>query len=182
MFLTNHSSAFLLHDVRVVKNVACLSSLISVYANPNCRRSCAFDVLTANRGLPWRPVRSMGTLYDWLWISVSLFSRSMLRSCNLALIMLDTSRSWAIFSCKLFSPGTVPNNLAAKACFIRRISVASNAIQTIDNEVKHLIIYCLNCFRRDWTSTYKTGLSAYSLVMFVNSSSKKSLPYRLLLS
>ena len=28
MFLTNHSSAFLLHDVRVVKNVACLSSLI----------------------------------------------------------------------------------------------------------------------------------------------------------
>ena len=28
MFLTNHSSAFLLHDVRVVKNVACLSSLM----------------------------------------------------------------------------------------------------------------------------------------------------------
>ena len=27
MFLTNHSSAFLLHDVRVPKNVACLSSL-----------------------------------------------------------------------------------------------------------------------------------------------------------
>ena len=28
MFLTNHSSAFLLHDVRVVKNVASLSSLL----------------------------------------------------------------------------------------------------------------------------------------------------------
>ena len=28
MFLTNHSSAFLLYDVRVVKNVACLSSLL----------------------------------------------------------------------------------------------------------------------------------------------------------
>ena len=28
MFLTNHSSALLLYDVRVVKNVACLSSLI----------------------------------------------------------------------------------------------------------------------------------------------------------
>ena len=28
MFLTNHSSAFLFHDVRVVKNVACLSSLL----------------------------------------------------------------------------------------------------------------------------------------------------------
>ena len=36
-----------------------------------------------------------------------------------------------------------------KARFIRRISVASNAIQTIDNEVNHLIIYCLNCIRRD---------------------------------
>ena len=29
MFLTNHISAFLLHDVRFVKNVACLSSLLS---------------------------------------------------------------------------------------------------------------------------------------------------------
>ena len=28
MFLTNHNSAFLLHDVRVVKNVASLSSLL----------------------------------------------------------------------------------------------------------------------------------------------------------
>ena len=27
MFLTNHSSAFLLHDVRVVKNVACMLKL-----------------------------------------------------------------------------------------------------------------------------------------------------------
>ena len=27
----------------------------------------------------------------------------------------------------------------------RRISVASNAIQTIDNEMIHLIIHCLNC-------------------------------------
>jgi hypothetical protein len=39
------------------------------------------------------------------------------------------------------------------ACFLRQISVASNAIQTIDNEavneVYHLIIYCLNCIRRD---------------------------------
>ena len=45
-----------------------------------------------------------------------------------------------------------------KACFLRRISVASNAIQTIDNEMIHLIIYCLNCIRRDWNATYKTGL------------------------
>ena len=28
MCLTNHSSAFVVHDVRVVKNVACLSSLL----------------------------------------------------------------------------------------------------------------------------------------------------------
>ena len=47
----------------------------------------------------------------------------------------------------------------SEACFIRRISVASNAIQTIDNEVNHLIIYCLNCIRRDRNATYKTGLS-----------------------
>ena len=37
----------------------------------------------------------------------------------------------------------------SKACFIRRILVASNAVQTIDNEVIHLIICCLNCIRRD---------------------------------
>ena len=37
----------------------------------------------------------------------------------------------------------------SKACFIRRISVASNAVQTIDNEVNHLIICCLNCIQRD---------------------------------
>ena len=48
--------------------------------------------------------------------------------------------------------------LEHKACFIRRISVASNAIQTKDNEVNHLIIYCLNCIRRDGNATYKTGL------------------------
>ena len=46
-----------------------------------------------------------------------------------------------------------------KACFIRRILVASNAIQTIDNEMIHLIIYCLNCIRRDRNATYKTGLT-----------------------
>ena len=34
----------------------------------------------------------------------------------------------------------------------------SNAIQTTDNEMSHLIIYCLNCIRRDWNATYKTGL------------------------
>ena len=36
MCLTNHTSAFLLHDVRVVKNVACLSSLyvINPLSNP----------------------------------------------------------------------------------------------------------------------------------------------------
>ena len=47
-----------------------------------------------------------------------------------------------------------------KACFMRRIFVASNAIQTIDNETAYLIIYCLKCIRRDGNSTYKTGLMA----------------------
>ncbi len=45
-----------------------------------------------------------------------------------------------------------------KPAFIRRISVASNAIQTIDNETAYLIIYCLNCIRRNGNSTYKTSL------------------------
>ena len=35
----------------------------------------------------------------------------------------------------------------SQAWFKRRISVASNAIPTIDNEVRHLIIFSLNCFR-----------------------------------
>ena len=35
----------------------------------------------------------------------------------------------------------------AQACFIRRISVAPNAIQATD-EMIHFIIYCTNCVRR----------------------------------
>ena len=44
---------------------------------------------------------------------------------------------------------------------MRLISVALNAIQAIDNEMARadLIIYCLNCLRRDWNVTYKTGLT-----------------------
>ena len=42
-------------------------------------------------------------------------------------------------SCVLYSS-------SSKARFIRRISVASNAIQTIDNEIAYLIIYCLIAF------------------------------------
>ncbi len=44
-----------------------------------------------------------------------------------------------------------------KARFIRRISVASNAIQTIDNETDYLIICCLNCIRRFGNSTGSIG-------------------------
>ncbi len=42
-------------------------------------------------------------------------------------------------SCVLYSR-------SSKARFIRRISVASNAIQTIDNEIAYLIINCLIAF------------------------------------
>jgi hypothetical protein len=35
------------------------------------------------------------------------------------------------------------------------------------NEVYHLIIYCLNCIRRDQNSTYKTGLTIIDLNEFV---------------
>ena len=52
---------------------------------------------------------------------------------------------------------------------MRRISVASNTIQTIDNETAYLIIYCLNCILHDGNSTYKTGLKhiAKSFKLFV---------------
>ena len=48
----------------------------------------------------------------------------------------------------------------AEARFIRRILVASNAIQTIDNElVSHLIVHCLlNCIRCYQNSTFETEL------------------------
>ncbi len=45
---------------------------------------------------------------------------------------------------------------------IRLISVASNAIQTIDNETANLIIYCLNCIQHGGNSTYETGLMVIS--------------------
>ena len=44
--------------------------------------------------------------------------------------------------------------------YIRRISAVSNAIQTIDNEANHLIIYCLNCIRHGRNATYEPGLSS----------------------
>ena len=49
-------------------------------------------------------------------------------------------------------------DLSNKARFKRPISVASNAIQTKDNETAYLIIFCLNCIRRDGNSTFKTVL------------------------
>ena len=54
---------------------------------------------------------------------------------------------------------TCGKKLKDKATFIRRISAVSNAIQTIDNEANHLIIYCLNCIRHGRNATYEPGLS-----------------------
>ena len=51
------------------------------------------------------------------------------------------------------------NYLPSKARFIRRISAVSNAIETIDNEANHLIIYCLNCIRHGRNATYERGLT-----------------------
>ena len=48
---------------------------------------------------------------------------------------------------------------ANKATFIRRISAVSNAIQTIDNEANHLVMYCLNCIRHGRNATYEPGLN-----------------------
>ena len=47
-----------------------------------------------------------------------------------------------------------------KPCFIRRISFASNAIQTIVNELINLTIYCLNCIRHMKSSTFEMGLKS----------------------
>ena len=52
-----------------------------------------------------------------------------------------------------------PNIFYAQACFIRRISVAPNAVQRMDNEMTHFIIYCSNCVRRGCSATYKTDLT-----------------------
>ena len=51
------------------------------------------------------------------------------------------------------------NSPICKATFKRRISAVSNAIQTIDNEANHLIIYCLNCIRHGRYATYEPGLT-----------------------
>ena len=44
-------------------------------------------------------------------------------------------------------------------------------IQTIDNETAYLIIYCLNCIRRDGNSTYKMGLNSSTKLEKKNCSS-----------
>ena len=54
---------------------------------------------------------------------------------------------------------SILNISITKARFKRRISVASNAIQTIDNELTYLIIFCLNCIRCDGNSKSKPGLN-----------------------
>lgn len=48
--------------------------------------------------------------------------------------------------------------IETKACFNRRIFVASNAIETKDNEASHLIIFGFNCVRCDEDVTFKMGL------------------------
>jgi hypothetical protein len=41
--------------------------------------------------------------------------------------------------------------------------IESNAIQTMDNEMTNLIIYCLKCIQCDQSSTYETGLSVLEI-------------------
>ena len=60
----------------------------------------------------------------------------------------------------LFFPPFVQPATAVLRSFtlIRRISAVSNAIQTIDNEANHLIIYCLNCIQHGRNAMYEPGL------------------------
>ena len=63
----------------------------------------------------------------------------------------------------------------AEATFIRRVSAVSNAIQTIDNEANHLIIYCLNCIRHGRNATYEPGLE----IILDNGSFRYWITYRI---
>ena len=67
-------------------------------------------------------------------------------------------KSWDFYDCikyKDFGDWKIKT----KTSFIRRISAVSNAIQTIDNEANHLIIYCLNCIRHGRNASYEPGLT-----------------------
>jgi hypothetical protein len=73
-----------------------------------------------------------------------------------------------LFSKSLYQKQSMVSVNVCKARFRRRISVASNAIQTMDNEITQLINYCLNCIRRDENSTSKTGLRMNAIQTIVN--------------
>ena len=75
--------------------------------------------------------------------------------------MIDFQKAWPR-SCEASMWMTLslrgPTVSKAKATFKRRISAVSNAIETIDNEANHLIIFCLNCIRHGRNATYEPGL------------------------
>ena len=62
-------------------------------------------------------------------------------------------------------PGVLVKELPSEARFIRRISVVSNAIETIDNEIICFIIYCLHCIRHGRNATYERGLIHFNVVV-----------------
>ena len=55
--------------------------------------------------------------------------------------------------------------MVIQAQFIRRISAASNAIETKDNEMICFIIFCLNCIQHSRNATYEPGLTSKSFLL-----------------
>ena len=57
-----------------------------------------------------------------------------------------------------------PRQVPLRPCSnARDISVVSNAIETMDNEMICFIIFCLNCFRHGRNTTYELGLRILSM-------------------
>ena len=86
------------------------------------------------------PRQHTTSICGWTWSSLKRLG------------LLSMLNSHPTFWRKTVGTGSSLWYVVSKTTFIRRISAVSNAIQTIDNEANHLIIYCLNCMKCDvWT-------------------------------
>ncbi|CAB3982541.1 Centrosomal of 120 kDa, partial [Paramuricea clavata] len=65
--------------------------------------------------------------------------------------------TYILSNCKAFAQTLIFNNLRKQANACHLLIEDACFIQMKRNEVSHLIIYCLNCIRRDRNSTNKTG-------------------------
>ena len=101
-------------------------------------------------------------------ITTAYFIVSMHACHNLRLSSQDTVfQLWYNLSCTQWLEWCLGIFIViAKTRFIRRISAASNAIETIDNEMICFIIFCLNCIRHGRNATYEPGLMFHYSLLF----------------